>query len=47
MVDTADLKSSVLTDVWVRVPPSVPKLSIQVSTLLPRIGGVRGGDCDA
>ena len=24
MVDTADLKSSVLTDVWVRVPPSVP-----------------------
>ena len=24
MVDTADLKSSVLTDVWVRIPPSVP-----------------------
>ena len=45
MVDAADLKSSVLTGVWVRIPPSVPKyLRIPV---LPRTGGVREGDCDA
>ena len=25
-VDAADLKSSVLTDVWVRFPPSVPTI---------------------
>ena len=26
MVDTMDLKSITLTGVWVRLPPSVPKL---------------------
>ena len=27
MADAADLKSAVLTGMWVRVPPSVPALS--------------------
>lgn len=42
MVDTADLKSSVLKDVWVRVPPSVPNFNLDAAAATE--GWIRGSD---